>query len=82
MPLKGIPIVGDSLRDLQAGFMVGCTPHLVMTGKGTKTLEKGGLPPGTVVFENLAAVVDRLLHNELLAAGTVDAARTALQKKK
>lgn len=82
IPLKGIPIVGDSLRDLQAGFMVGCLPHLVMTGKGSKTLEKGGLPPGTVVFENLAAVVDRLLHNDLLSAETVDAARAALQKKK
>lgn len=81
-PLKGIPIVGDSLRDLQAGFMAGCAPHLVMTGKGSKTLEKGGLPPGTAVFDNLAAMVDRLLHNELLAADTVNAARSALQKKK
>lgn len=81
-PLKNIPIVGDSLRDLQAGFMVGCMPYLVLTGKGSKTLEKGGLPPGTVVFENLAAVVDRLLQNDSLSAQTVDAARAAHQKKK
>ena len=80
--LKGVPLVGDSLRDLQAGFMVGCTPHLVMTGKGSKTLEKGGLPPGTAVFDNLAAVVDRLLHMDLLIAPTVEAARAAIQKKK
>ena len=27
-------VVGDSLRDLQAGAAVGCEPHLVLTGKG------------------------------------------------
>jgi D-glycero-D-manno-heptose 1,7-bisphosphate phosphatase len=59
--LKGVPTVGDSLRDLQAGFLVGCEPYLVLTGKGEKTLEKGGLPPGTTVYPNLSAVVDRLL---------------------
>jgi D-glycero-D-manno-heptose 1,7-bisphosphate phosphatase len=80
--LKGVPLVGDSLRDLQAGFVSGCVPHLVMTGKGQKTLEKGGLPPGTAVFDNLAAVVDRLLHMDLLIAPTVEAARAAIQKKK
>jgi D-glycero-D-manno-heptose 1,7-bisphosphate phosphatase len=60
--LKGVPVVGDSLRDLQAGFVVGCLPYLVMTGKGDKTFAKGGLPPGTKVFANLAAVVDHLLE--------------------
>jgi D-glycero-D-manno-heptose 1,7-bisphosphate phosphatase len=59
--LKGVPNVGDSLRDLQAGFMVGCKPYLVLTGKGEKTCAKGGLPPGTVSFPNLAAVVDEVL---------------------
>ncbi len=59
----GVPVVGDSLRDLQAGFVAGCTPFLVLTGKGEKTLEKGGLPPGTKVFPDLAAVVDFLLKN-------------------
>lgn len=59
--LKGIPTVGDSLRDLQAGFVVGCKPFLVLTGKGEATRDKGGLPPGTTVYANLAAVVDELL---------------------
>jgi D-glycero-D-manno-heptose 1,7-bisphosphate phosphatase len=59
--LKGVPTVGDSLRDLQAGFLVGCEPYLVLTGKGEKTLEKGGLPPSTAIYPNLAAVVDQLL---------------------
>jgi D-glycero-D-manno-heptose 1,7-bisphosphate phosphatase len=60
--LKGVPTVGDSLRDLQAGFVVGCEPYLVLTGKGEKTFEKGGLPPGTAIYPNLAAVVDHLLQ--------------------
>jgi D-glycero-D-manno-heptose 1,7-bisphosphate phosphatase len=60
--LKGVPMVGDSLRDLQAGYVVGCTPYLVLTGKGEKTKEKGGLPPGTLIFKDLAAVVAHLLQ--------------------
>ena len=60
--LKGVPTVGDSLRDLQAGFMVGCVPYLVLTGKGEKTRDTGGLPPGTTIHPNLAAVVDKLLE--------------------
>jgi D-glycero-D-manno-heptose 1,7-bisphosphate phosphatase len=59
--LKGVPVVGDSLRDLQAGFVVGCVPYLVLTGKGEKTRDAGGLPPGTTIYPNLAAVVDKLL---------------------
>ena len=59
--LKGVPTVGDSLRDLQAGFVAGCTPYLVLTGKGQKTRDKGGLPPGTTIYADLAAVVDHLL---------------------
>jgi D-glycero-D-manno-heptose 1,7-bisphosphate phosphatase len=61
--LKGVPNVGDSLRDLQAGFVVGCTPYLVLTGKGEKTRAKGGLPPGTIIHDDLASVVDHLLKN-------------------
>jgi D-glycero-D-manno-heptose 1,7-bisphosphate phosphatase len=59
--LKGVPAVGDSLRDLQSGFVAGCQPYLVLTGKGEKTLAKGGLPPGAAIYPNLAAVVDHLL---------------------
>ena len=59
--LKGVPTVGDSLRDLQAGFVSGCVPYLVLTGKGEKTHSTGGLPPGTMVFPDLAAMVSHLL---------------------
>lgn len=68
--LKGVPNVGDSLRDLQAGYTQGCTPHLVLTGKGERTRQKGGLPPGTTIHANLAAVVDHLLKTP----GSVQAA--------
>ncbi|PUA20870.1 D-glycero-beta-D-manno-heptose 1,7-bisphosphate 7-phosphatase [Glaciimonas sp. PCH181] len=58
---NGVPVVGDSLRDIQAGFVAGCAPFLVLTGKGEQTRAKGGLPPGTMVFPDLAAAVDFLL---------------------
>ena len=59
--LRGVPTVGDSLRDLQAGFKCGCAPYLVLTGKGQKTMETGGLPPGTQVFPDLASMVNAFL---------------------
>ncbi|MFA9440889.1 D-glycero-beta-D-manno-heptose 1,7-bisphosphate 7-phosphatase [Uliginosibacterium sp. sgz301328] len=62
--LTGLPTVGDSLRDLQAGIAAGCRPYLVLTGKGEKTQADGELPEGTQVFANLAAVVDHLLARE------------------
>jgi len=59
--LTGVPMVGDSLRDLQAGIAVGCEPYLVLTGKGEKTQDEPDLPPNTQIFPDLAAVVDFLL---------------------
>jgi len=64
--LKGVPSVGDSLRDLQASFIAGCTPYLVLSGKGKTTLENGGLPPGTITYPDLAAIVDHILNTEEL----------------
>lgn len=59
--LAGVPVVGDSLRDLQAGAEVGAVPHLVLTGKGAKTLQAGNLPPGTHVHQDLRAFARALL---------------------
>jgi D-glycero-D-manno-heptose 1,7-bisphosphate phosphatase len=58
--LAGVPMVGDALRDLQAAAAVGCKPYLVLTGKGKQTRSEGGLPPGTEVVADLAAVAARL----------------------
>ena len=56
MPLEDVPMVGDSLRDLQAASAVGAKPILVLTGKGARTRDEGDLPPGTVIHDNLAVV--------------------------
>ncbi|WP_282811621.1 D-glycero-beta-D-manno-heptose 1,7-bisphosphate 7-phosphatase [Thauera humireducens] len=58
--LTGVPCVGDSLRDLQAGVSMGCEPYLVLTGKGMKTREDPELPPGTKIFPDLDAVAAAL----------------------
>lgn len=59
-PLTGVWFVGDSSGDLNAALAVDCQPVLVKTGKGQRTLGKP-LPPGTLVFDDLAAVADELL---------------------
>lgn len=64
-PLLGVPIVGDSLRDLEAATVLGASPHLVLTGKGQKTVNQGVLPAGTVVHANLLAFTKYLLGSTL-----------------
>lgn len=62
-PLTRVPMVGDSLRDLQAGLTHQCQPVLVKTGKGERTLAQG-LPDelaDTPVFDDLAAFADYFL---------------------
>jgi D-glycero-D-manno-heptose 1,7-bisphosphate phosphatase len=61
MSLAGVPVVGDSLRDLQPAAALGAQPYLVLTGKGGKTLAHGGLPEGTIVMPDLACVVEKLV---------------------
>ncbi len=59
--LVGVPAIGDSLRDLQASAAAGCTPWLVQTGNGPKTLKQGNLPEGTRHASDLAHAVDQIL---------------------
>jgi D-glycero-D-manno-heptose 1,7-bisphosphate phosphatase len=59
-PMAGVPVVGDSIRDLQAAAAVGAQPLLVLTGNGKKTQRTGNLPTGSRVFADLAAAVDAL----------------------
>lgn len=58
--LNDVPVVGDSLRDLEAAAAVGAKPILVKTGKGEKTLS-GPLPEGTEVYTDLAAAAQGLI---------------------
>ncbi|MDJ0759983.1 MAG: D-glycero-beta-D-manno-heptose 1,7-bisphosphate 7-phosphatase [Woeseiaceae bacterium] len=60
--LDDVPVVGDSLRDLQAGASVGAKPMLVLTGKGEKTAQ--ALPDdlkSTPVYADLASATDVLI---------------------
>lgn len=60
-PLDGVPIIGDSYRDLVAARAVGGRPILVRTGKGERTLaEHPELAEGEV-YADLADAVDALL---------------------
>jgi len=61
--LKSVPVIGDSLRDLQAAVTVDARPILVRTGKGERTLAAGGIPQATPVFDDLAAAVNALLQS-------------------
>lgn len=60
--LAGVPTVGDSLRDLEAGAIMGCSLHAVRTGKGLLTHAAGGLPSGTLWHDDLRAAASYLLH--------------------
>jgi D-glycero-D-manno-heptose 1,7-bisphosphate phosphatase len=59
--MKGVPAVGDSLRDLEAAARLGAQPILVLTGKGIKTQAKGGLPEDTLIYPDLATVAAALV---------------------
>ena len=61
LDLAGVPSVGDSLRDLQAGAAVGAQPILVLTGKGEQTKAAGGLPAQTQIYADLAAAVKSIV---------------------
>lgn len=62
MGLAGVPVIGDSLRDLEAAVAVGARPILVRTGKGAALADAGGVPEGVPVYADLAAAVDALLE--------------------
>ena len=58
--LVGVPVVGDSLRELEAAARVGAQPILVETGKGKLTKTASSLPTGTISASDLATVATDL----------------------
>lgn len=78
--LANVPVVGDSLRDLQAGAALGCKPHLVRTGKGAATVAGNMLHqvPGTVVHDDLAAFAEYLIQEERVLRGSAGAGDASL----
>ena len=69
--LSGVPVVGDSLRDLEAAAAAGAMPVMGKTGRGRLTQEK--LSQGelshtlgqTPVYADLAAFTDAVLDGNL-----------------
>ncbi|MEJ7931019.1 D-glycero-beta-D-manno-heptose 1,7-bisphosphate 7-phosphatase [Ramlibacter sp. AN1015] len=62
--LRGVPAVGDALRDLEAAAAAGCEPHLVLTGKGAAWRGQAlpaHAPAGTRVHADLGAFADHLV---------------------
>lgn len=67
--LEGVPVIGDSLRDLQAAATAGAVPMLVLTGNGRRTLES--LPAslaGVAVYRNLAEAAADIVDTNLGAS--------------
>ena len=64
--LKQVPMVGDTLRDLQAAHAAGCEPHLILSGRAA-LLDAGmvqsmlDLVPGTRAHADLAEFAEYLL---------------------
>lgn len=51
---QSVYFVGDSLKDIEAAIAANCTPVLVKTGKGVRTLAtKSALLDDCLIFDNL-----------------------------
>ena len=64
--LHGVPVVGDSIRDLEAARAAGAQPVLVRTGKGEISagrLPVSGLPADTPVYDDLADFANDFLRS-------------------
>jgi D-glycero-D-manno-heptose 1,7-bisphosphate phosphatase len=82
--MRQVPVVGDALRDLQAGAAAGCPTHLVQTGKSAALDAEGRAAvldavPGTVVHANLSAFADWMIRQARDAWGPPTADETAYQ---
>lgn len=69
--LNGVPVVGDSLRDLESANNAGCLPVLVLTGKGQKTkdsliqAQKQGRLLNTRIFDNLETFAQAIISDDI-----------------
>jgi len=67
--LKNVPMVGDTLRDLEAARAAGCPPHLVRTGRAAQVSEAEiaqwqQAVPETLVHADLGAFAEHLLQRD------------------
>lgn len=67
-----VPMVADTLRDLQAARAAGCEPHLVRTGRA-QALNQAQITdmqtkvPGMIVHDDLAAFAEHMLRRDHVA---------------
>ena len=59
---KNCYMVGDSLRDLEAGVAAHMKPVLVKTGKGERTIEKGFELENVIIKQDLLELVESLIN--------------------
>jgi D-glycero-D-manno-heptose 1,7-bisphosphate phosphatase len=69
--LRQVPMVGDTLRDLQAAQAAGCEPHLVRSGRAAaldaaEVARMVDLVPGTFVHRDMTELATHLLEREHL----------------
>lgn len=74
LELSHVPMVCDTLRDLQAAQSAGCEPHLVRSGRAASLDDEQiaqwlAAVPGTCVHRDLAALADFILHRERALRG-------------
>lgn len=67
--LSEVPVVGDSLRDMQAGQAAGCPTHLVRTGKlgmadDDQIAQVLRQVPGTQVHADLTAFAEAVIQHD------------------
>ena len=75
--LEHTPMVGDTLRDMQAGRAAGCPTHLVLTGKsagleGQALADLLAAVPGTRVHADLSAFADWWIRQQRGDAAEAD----------
>ncbi|WP_088286551.1 D-glycero-beta-D-manno-heptose 1,7-bisphosphate 7-phosphatase [Ideonella sp. A 288] len=67
--LHNVPMVADTLRDLQAAHAAGCEPHLVCSGRAA-ALDDGQIAriveqvPATLVHSDLGAFAEHMLRRD------------------
>ena len=72
--LTSVPVVGDSVRDLEAAVAAGCAPHLVRTGKSARLgddelAQLRGRFPGLQVHADLPAFAEFMIQQERTLRG-------------
>ncbi|MGI9264579.1 MAG: D-glycero-beta-D-manno-heptose 1,7-bisphosphate 7-phosphatase [Gammaproteobacteria bacterium] len=64
IPLSGVPVIGDSCRDIVAARSLGARAILVLTGNGSSTAAELEDDSSLEIFANLSDAVDNLLGED------------------